>query len=186
MHTLFWNLIGLWVIMDFYILIFYKSRKNKLAIERKSKYVMLVLISAGMLSGPFLVEGAKEAFQEPFWLLRQIGLLIILAGIIVRIIAIRQLGENFSKDVDVHQDKSLYQRGLYRFVRHPSYLGELMIFLGVAIVYDHWLASLLAFILPTLAFVYRIQVEEKMLLSFFPVEYADYMKKTKKLIPFIY
>ncbi len=186
MHILFWVLIGLWVVMDFYILIFYKNRKDKLAIERRSKYVMVILISAGMLSGPFLVEGSREAFQEPFWWLRQIGLVIILAGIIVRIIAIRQLGENFSRDVDVHQDKNLYQQGLYRFVRHPSYLGEVMIFLGVAIVYHHWLASLLAFVLPTLAFVYRIQVEEKMLLSFFPVAYADYMKKTKKLVPFIY
>ena len=79
----------------------------------------------------------------------------------------------------------LVTHGLYRCVRHPSYLGELMGFLGVAVAFHHPLSSTLAFGLPLLGFLYRIALEERVLREHFGQEYARYAATTKRLIPYL-
>ncbi|HEY9764977.1 MAG TPA: isoprenylcysteine carboxylmethyltransferase family protein, partial [Chroococcales cyanobacterium] len=78
------------------------------------------------------------------------------------------------------------QSGLYRFIRHPSYTGSLICFLGMGLSYSNYLSLLLMFFAPLLALVNRIGVEEKVLNKIFGQEYADYVSRTKKLLPGIY
>jgi protein-S-isoprenylcysteine O-methyltransferase Ste14 len=185
-NVIFIILITLWAMLDFYVLFFMQKRDHKVKREKKSKFVIIFGIIIGMLTGPFFIEGAKETYMLPFITSRFIGLFVISIGLIVRVIAILQLGQHFSKDIDIFENKKVYQNGLYKYVRHPSYLGEIMIFLGVALVYNDLIASLIAFIVPTLAFIYRIEVEERFLLTYMQADYEAYQKKTKRLLPFIY
>jgi len=58
--------------------------------------------------------------------------------------------------------------------------------LGLGLYLNNWLSLVLAFLIPFIAFSYRINVEEKALVEQFGEEYLDYRRKTKKLIPFVY
>lgn len=82
--------------------------------------------------------------------------------------------------------QAVHRRGLYRLVRHPSYLGMEIIFLAAGLHAHNWVSLAVYGILPTLALLYRIHVEEAALLHAFGQEYADYMRATRRLIPWLY
>jgi len=92
------------------------------------------------------------------------------------------LGEYFAPDIVVKSDKKLIQKGLYKKIRHPSYTGEIIAFLGLAIVFQHIPASIYISVLPTLAFVYRAFVEEQKLVQEFGDEFIEYKKRTRMFI----
>ncbi len=116
----------------------------------------------------------------------RIGLTMIVAGMVFRGIAVYTLGRYFTVDVAIRSDHKIVKRGLYRYLRHPSYLGVLVSFLGNALAFNSWAAVLIGF-LPVLAvFLYRMKIEEELLVSNFEEEYLDYKRGTWRLIPFIY
>lgn len=114
------------------------------------------------------------------------GLVLILVGLAVRWIAILTLWKFFTVDVSIANDHRLVNTGLYKLVRHPAYTGSLISFLGLGVVFSNWLTLLVIFVPITIAFVYRIKVEEKALIAFFGDQYVRYCGTTKRLIPGIY
>lgn len=119
------------------------------------------------------------------WIL-YLGEFFILAGIIIRFMIIRSLGKYFTVDVTIKKDHQIKKEGFYRYLRHPSYSFSLLTSLGLGLYLNNWLSLALAFLPPFFAFIYRIKVEEQVLVEQFGDEYLEYRKKTKKLIPFIY
>ena len=116
-------------------------------------------------------------------LLQVLGLAMMVAGIALRFTAIAQLGRFHSPNVAIQADHRLIETGLYRFVRHPSYLGALIAFLGFSVALGNWLSVLtMAAIIPWL-YLYRIREEDAVLLAAFGDEYRDYCRRTKRLIP---
>ncbi len=110
-----------------------------------------------------------------------LGLLLI--GLAVRWAAILTLGRFFTVDVAIHTDHAVVQTGLYRFVRHPSYTGLLIAFLGLGVFFANWL-SILGLLVPiTLAIVNRVATEERALLASLGSEYEVYRARTKRFIP---
>jgi protein-S-isoprenylcysteine O-methyltransferase Ste14 len=65
-------------------------------------------------------------------------------------------------------------------------LGSLLSFLGFGVSLNNWASLGIIFVLVTIAILLRIRTEEKVLLEQFGTGYADYMKKTRRLIPWIY
>lgn len=114
------------------------------------------------------------------------GLFLIVAGLVFRWTAILTLRKYFTVDVSIRSDHRIISSGLYRFIRHPAYSGSLLSFLGLAISFSNWLAALVAFVPITVAFLYRIKVEEEALGAFFGDGYTNYCSKTRRLIPGIY
>lgn len=112
--------------------------------------------------------------------------LLFLTGIVIRWVAILQLGQFFTVDVAVAPAHALKTDGLYKRIRHPSYLGLVMIFTALALSQFNYLAALFLFIPPLLALSYRISIEEAALQAGLGNNYTQYMARTKKLIPFIY
>ena len=115
-----------------------------------------------------------------------IGVAMILIGGLIRIYARKELDRFFSFEVIVQKDHKLIKKGLYKYVRHPMYLGMLFIFFGLAIsLYSFYgVLALIVFYIPAL--LYRISAEEGILIKEFDKEYLDYMDKTKKIIPKVY
>lgn len=185
-HLLFWMSIGLWLSMEFYVFFRLNRKAYHDNNEKKSKLIILVLILFGMFGSLVIDPSVGEAFNLPFRGWRYFSIPLVLIGVTVRFRAIRQLGESFSVNVGVPEGTKLKQDGLYKLVRHPSYLGEIIMFLGVAVAVLHPVGSLFAFVFPTAVFLYRIQMEEKVLIASFGEEYEQYQKKTKKVIPYIY
>jgi len=114
------------------------------------------------------------------------GLVLIICGIIIRIIAIRTLGKFFTVNLAIRDGHRLIKKGLYKFVRHPSYSGTLLSFLGFGLSINDWPGLIIVTLPVFFSFIYRINIEEKMLLHQFGNEYAEYKKTTKRLIPKIY
>lgn len=81
----------------------------------------------------------------------------------------------------IQKKHQLVQKGSYKIIRHPSYTGALIGFLGIGISTNNWINVVIFFCAMTIFYVYRIPVEEKALLSHFGDEYREYQKKTYKL-----
>ncbi len=113
------------------------------------------------------------------------GIALMLAGIAFRWYAIRVLGRYFTVVVAVQQEHAIVQQGPYRLIRHPSYSGSLLTIFGYGLVFTNWLSLLLALLFPLLGYWYRMHVEEQALLSALGPDYQEYMKRTKRIIPFV-
>ena len=120
--------------------------------------------------------------QALFWT----GLLLMAAGLALRFWAIRVLARFFTVDVNIQPDHELIRRGPYRLLRHPSYTGSLMTFLGFGLALGNvW--SLAVVMAPvTVAFLWRMRIEERVLAEAFPTQYPEYARQTKRLIPFVW
>jgi protein-S-isoprenylcysteine O-methyltransferase len=130
-------------------------------------------------TGRIVDEGIRISF---FWT----GLALMAAGLALRFWSIRVLARFFTVDVNIQQGHELIRRGPYRLLRHPSYTGSLMTFLGFGLALGNvW--SLLVLLAPVMvAFAWRMRVEERVLAEAFPAQYPDYARRTKRLIPFVW
>ncbi len=115
-----------------------------------------------------------------------VGVAVFVLGLALRWVAIVQLGRFFTVDVAIAADHKLVQSGVYRFVRHPSYTGALLAFIGFALTLRNWAALIVILVPIGLAFAYRIKVEERVLIAALGARYLDYSRRTKRLLPFIY
>ena len=107
-------------------------------------------------------------------------------GLIIRWIAILKLKESFSVDVSAKKDQKIIKEGIYKFVRHPSYLGSLLSFFGLSLMFTNVFTIFIITIPIAISFLHRIKIEEKVLTNVIGDEYFEYSKRTKKLIPFVY
>jgi protein-S-isoprenylcysteine O-methyltransferase Ste14 len=142
---------------------------------------IIVSISAGVLVLILVPASISRTRYIIYW-----GLIIIICGVIIRYSAIRTLGKFFTVNLSVQDNQHLVRKGLYKYIRHPSYAGSLLSFIGLGISFNNWLSVLVIIIPITLTFLYRISIEERLLLQQFGSEYSDYAAGTKRLIPFIY
>ncbi|PSK92100.1 methyltransferase family protein [Taibaiella chishuiensis] len=115
-----------------------------------------------------------------------VGLLVILAGVLMRLAVIRSLGRFFTADVTIRQDHALKQDGFYKYLRHPSYTASLISFAGFGLSLNNWISLALIVCTILIAFIYRIRVEEEALIGHFGEAYRRYRQTTKAIIPFIY
>jgi len=115
-----------------------------------------------------------------------IGLLLLIFGIILRLIIIKSLGRFFTVNVTIAPNHILKKDGFYKYLRHPSYSASLLSFIGFGITLNNLLSLALITVLIFTVFIIRINIEEKALIKHFDSEYSDYIKTTKRIIPFIY
>lgn len=113
-----------------------------------------------------------------------IGVLLVLIGIAVRGIAIKTLGEYFSRDVETWSDQEIVRSGIYKYIRHPAYAGNILQIIGFPLILNSYFSLTLSLI-TILGFVWRIVVEEKVLKEQI-AEYKKYIKKTNRIIPKIW
>ncbi len=127
--------------------------------------------------------------QTRVWILTgwvfYLGIVMMLLGIFVREWAVVTLRRYFSYSVRVREDHKVVQNGPYSVVRHPAYTGTMLTIIGLGFALRSLAGVLVLAVLFTLAFTYRIKVEEKLLIGELGDEYLQYLKRTKRLIPFI-
>jgi protein-S-isoprenylcysteine O-methyltransferase len=110
-----------------------------------------------------------------------LGLLV--AGLVLRWTAILTLGRLFTVDVAIQSGHVVVQKGLYRWMRHPSYTGLMIAFVGLGLFFENWL-SVVAIMVPlTLGLLNRVRKEEQALLASLGPDYAAYCARTKRFIP---
>jgi protein-S-isoprenylcysteine O-methyltransferase Ste14 len=161
--------------------------KGKMGRDRGTRFYNFIAIAGGMtiagvLSGNsrFFFPGGRSG--TGFW----IGLFIMLAGLGLRVWAVFALGASFRTTVETHADQHVVRRGPYRLVRHPSYSGLILMCCGYGIALQNWLSLAFVVVLPLVALLYRIRIEEAALVSSIGRPYEEYRSKTKKLIPWLW
>lgn len=119
-----------------------------------------------------------------FWILASSILLII--GIAIRWISIKTLDRYFSVNLTIQQDHKVIDFGIYKYIRHPSYLGAILSFLGFGFSFYNLTSFLIIFLPNLIVFLLRINFEEELLVDNLGSDYVTYKNKTKKLIPKIF
>ena len=111
------------------------------------------------------------------------GPIVMWTGLVVRIWAIVVLGRSFRVTVEVDPGQKVIDSGPYRWVRHPSYTGILLVLAGLGLVYGNWPALAILLVLPAGVLIHRIFVEEAVLTEVMGRNYTDYAAHTKRLVP---
>jgi protein-S-isoprenylcysteine O-methyltransferase Ste14 len=184
---IFTILIIAWPVSEAILGVFLRAKRDSATVrDRGSLALLWGAIAAGLVAGHFVrMSGVGSIGAAPAQFL-PVASVIIVAGLALRWTAILTLGRFFTPDVAILPGHSVVRSGVYRHVRHPSYSGMLLSFLGVGAAFDNWL-SLVVIVIPiTAALLYRIRVEETALTENLGSEYADYCKVTKRLIPGVY
>jgi protein-S-isoprenylcysteine O-methyltransferase Ste14 len=139
--------------------------------------------AGGLLSGALLRSVAGLAL--PPWL-AWTGVVVSLAGTGLRAWSIVTLGRWFTLTLQVRQGQPVVERGPYRVLRHPSYLGGEIALLGVGLAAGNWLAPVL-YVAPWMAaHVHRIGIEERAMLDTLGEPYRAYRERTWRLVPFVW
>jgi protein-S-isoprenylcysteine O-methyltransferase Ste14 len=115
-----------------------------------------------------------------------IGLSIMMMGIVIRYWAAITLGAYYTRTLRIEDQHRVIEQGPYRVIRHPGYLGVMLLLIGAGIATTNWLPIIVAPMMMFMGYIYRIHIEEKMLQSTLGQPYIDYMRRSWRLIPFIY
>lgn len=120
------------------------------------------------------------------WRLFPVGVAAMVTGLLLRGWSNRVLGAAYTRTLRVAQDQHIIQDGPYRVVRHPGYLGTLLVWVGAAVALGNGIAVAIVGGLLLRAYARRIQAEERMLVDTFGDEYRRYATRTRRLVPFVY
>ncbi|MFN8412790.1 MAG: isoprenylcysteine carboxylmethyltransferase family protein [Anaerolineales bacterium] len=116
---------------------------------------------------------------------RFLGFLLLIPGFLLMQIAEKYLDEQFSIKVTLQKNHKLIQNGPYTYIRHPRYLGILVFFTGISIVFRSYL-SILVVVALSIVLIWRIYAEESLMQQEFGQEWESYRKKSWRIIPFIF
>ncbi len=180
-----WALLGLTVVLV-RGLDLQPFRRGKRSVGRQRWVLATAMVIALVLT--FFLPYADRRGMLTFTngdVLRYAGLIFVIIGDTVGMVALRTLGKQFSGYVTVQEDHQLVQRGIYGVIRHPIYLRVLLVMLGLPLVFRSWL------VLPALGYAavfvaLRIRQEENLLTEHFGAEFEAYQRRTWRLLPYLY
>ena len=146
----------------------------------------VIAVAAGIVVGfgAGLVLASRDALSlsgPVVWLVT--GLIVAWAGMLLRLWAVLSLGRFFTTTVVVRPGQTVVSSGPYGFVRHPSYLGLLILLLGFGLTLGDLSAAVVMVALPTMGLLWRIRVEEVALRAGLGDSYLEYCKGRARLIP---
>lgn len=151
--------------------------------DRGSLGVLWIVITMAIVAAVALSGFPKTRLPFSRAALRAVAIVLLVGGIAFRWWAVMTLGKFFTVDVATHADHVLVDTGPFRLVRHPSYTGLLLAFLGFGISFGNALSLVVLMTPIVLAFAYRMRVEEKALRKTLGAPYEAYCARTKRLIP---
>jgi protein-S-isoprenylcysteine O-methyltransferase Ste14 len=183
----FWCVFALWVTLEIVASRVKRSSDSSRAQDRGSLTLIVILwwsgIAADFLLSFYLPQASISRERQ---LAFGLGILLMLAGILLRQYSIVVLGKYFTFDVAVQSGHTLIEIGPYRYVRHPSYTGALLTLLGFGLTLGNWAGLAAALLGMACAYAYRITVEEAALATAIGEPYRQYVARTWKLVPFLF
>jgi protein-S-isoprenylcysteine O-methyltransferase len=115
--------------------------------DRSTLRVVWLVIVVSVAAGIYVAKQLPAAALPHCRSFVFAGVVFFVAGLLLRWWAIITLGRFFTVDVTIEKDHELVERGPFRVVRHPSYTGVLLAFVGLGLSLGNWVA-LLVIILP--------------------------------------
>ena len=155
--------------------------------RRGGHWALVLGPTAGIILGVRAAEGVPAlTLPGPGWWPFALGLVLIWTGAALRWWAVLELGRFFQLTVVVQDDHRVVDTGPYRVVRHPSYSGLLLVFVGIGFTFGNWLSVASCLVLPLLGLLPRIRVEEAILSRRLGEPYRAYSARTQRLVPHVW
>jgi protein-S-isoprenylcysteine O-methyltransferase len=185
--SLAWELGLIYLVSEVLLTLTRRSRsKTGTKQDRSTLGMIWLVITVSVMAGVFVAQNFRAGALPHGRMFASVGVVLFVAGLILRWWAIITLGRFFTVDVTIEKDHDLVERGPFLIVRHPSYSGVLLAFVGLGLSTGNWAALLVILIPIGAAFIRRMNVEEDALSRALGPRYAEYMKRTKRLVPFVY
>jgi protein-S-isoprenylcysteine O-methyltransferase Ste14 len=150
---------------------------------RLAALACLVGVNVVLYFGPRAVPAAAI---QPAAAAFAVGLLLLVAGLVLRGWSIKTLGDYFTFTVMVSADQPVISSGPYRVLRHPGYAGLLVACAGIGLASANWVSAAAAVVLPLTLLIVRIRIEEHALLTTVGEPYRGYAAGHKRLVPLIW
>lgn len=168
------------------------SRARRTVTENKSKdagslqVILRATSMALLLSFPLAFVRSLSFPAASIRPMFVVGTSLLVAGSLLRRHCWKMLGEHFTGDVQARDDQPVITRGAYRWVRHPSYTGAMLMFFGIGIALANWASLAILGVTSFVAYSYRVRVEERALVQTLGEPYVAYMKTRKRFVPFVF
>ena len=184
---IFWGAFASWVVPEVIAWRVKRSTDSSNAWDQGSLNVIVALWSIGItidFALSLLLPQAAISWKRAA--IFSAGICLMMLGNALRWYSATVLGKYFTFDVAIHSGQVLVEAGPYRYIRHPSYSGALLTLLGFGLALGNWAG--LAAILSCMgsAYAYRIPIEEATMASVLGEAYRQYMKRTWRLVPFLF
>jgi protein-S-isoprenylcysteine O-methyltransferase Ste14 len=137
--------------------------------------LVVPLLAASSEAGPRIATASS-------WL----GVVLMLASLALQQWAQRSLGECFTLALQASSDQPLCSSGPYARVRHPAYLAQIALWIGLAVASGSIWAILSVSAIVIAGYAYRIVAEESMMRAHLGHEFTDYVRRTNRLIPYFW
>ena len=168
-----------------------RSRKAPVRYSgRGSREVALLAIS---LAGLGIVPFIYVAFHVPRFADYPLVAVLSYLGTVIDVLSLwlfyrthRDLGHNWSVSLDLRERHTLVTTGIYAAVRHPMYTGFWLMAVAQALLLPNWIAGPAGLVGFGVLFFGRVQREEEMMISAFGEEYRAYMRRTARVLPWLY
>jgi protein-S-isoprenylcysteine O-methyltransferase Ste14 len=164
----------------------YQQQQRKAKVQFSYWFISLFWYGAILFSILDAWRMNLTVFNRPNLFLRILGVLLTISGLIIRFLARKDLGKEYSVQVETYDQHKLITDGIYKTLRHPAYLGLLCLFLGIPLSEGSWGGIVLAIAGGFPAVIYRIILEEQFLRQWFGEQYESYKAHTWRVIPHVW
>ena len=166
------------------------KKTEKIKSQKTSREKFLVFLAAiGMMIVPMIYVFTPWLnslnMGLPDWA-RWVGIIGFGFGLILFWWVHKTLGKNWSPILEIRKNHKLITNGPYKYIRHPMYTQIWIWVICQWLILSNWVVGLVGILTWTILYVIRIPEEEKMMVEEFGQEYEDYMRKTQKIIPWVY
>ncbi len=153
--------------------------------EDRSSTRLVVIAYLAAFVAPFLFTTSGVGVTHTDSVVAWLGVAIGAVGLAVRIWSMRVLGRDYTRSLRTREAQAVVERGPYRLVRHPGYLGSILVWVGSRLALN-WIVAAATALLLVPVYAYRIRAEERMLVEHLGEPYRAYTTRTWKLVPHVW
>lgn len=148
--------------------------------SRRSALLLVAAWGIAFVGSMAIARLLHRPFSMPFYIA---GCCLTALGLAIRVYCVRYLGNAFTANLSSGERHTLATTGPYRLVRHPSYTGSILALVGLSAAFASLCGILLTTSCATAVYLYRIKLEEAILIEKFGADYNNYKSKTRALLP---
>jgi protein-S-isoprenylcysteine O-methyltransferase Ste14 len=152
--------------------------------DKKSTFLVAMALSSVLILSEILNLLRLGRFRNAW--ISIAGLALMVTGLVIRSWSMLTLQKFYTRTLHVQEQQQLIKKGPYKHIRHPGYLGTILTWEAAGLAMQNFMVLIVAVVLISSAYIYRIQQEEKMLLRKFGDDFLSYKKHSWRLIPFIW
>jgi protein-S-isoprenylcysteine O-methyltransferase len=178
-------LLGAWLVLEVVLRQGDEARDWQGGEADRSSTRLVVVAYVVAFVGPFLLDTSGVGVTHADSPLAWIGIAIGATGLGIRVWSMRVLGRDYTRSLRTRDAQVVIERGPYRLVRHPGYIGSILVWTGSRLAVN-WLVAAATALVLLLVYAYRIDAEEQMLVDHFGDAYRAYRTRTWRLVPYIW